>query len=669
MDDNTSVETPLEDLKDVRKLPEPGEPMDLDDDVRAKLAKRLCALWDEARQGRDVDTRNDPGNATEPGLVWDWREYNVKTDMTPKSFPVRGPNGEPMSAQFALPVVHTTVNALMAQWMSVVYDNNPLFQADPANESLADAGERAERYLDYLCDHGMAFNATDRKCVERMAMEGVGIKYWRWDVEKDRRYDRKQTAIVERDDADEGPRCYVVPRQDFHMWPTNSTDPDKAEYVFIRRDMPAIEIEADHDGEKPRYTLTDAQYKTLRGEQTNPDGSPRAETADTPELSRRVVDVVDVYGVYAESGEYTDCLFTLFPSVEALAYATVSRLGSMRPVSFHYAYDHGDDWCGKSVPQIIRGVNAGFRQFVLQAANGATLEHLLNQTAVVDADADVEIQLGKFNPVKNINGFKYIDYRASPANYQMIELFEHQLEKATGLNDNVLGAYAPADTTATQTRAAMGAGSLQFQESIRLRNEGLKRDADVVSRLIAAFAEDSINFYTPLTDGEKEERRKKAADEAKSAMEGISQVLGVAPDALPVPEKPKSATKLQRKVKASDFDEMDWVVAGSVPGLDKQAKVADAMLLIQTVLPMEQDHPERVWEFCNNLLVAMRVENVERFIGEKPEPEDEATPQATPQDIATLLGADEMGGGVAPQGMDPGMPPQPMPQPVPGGMM
>jgi hypothetical protein len=72
-----------------------------------------------------------------------------------------------------------------------------------------------------------------------------------------------------------------------------------------------------------------------------------------------------------------------------------------------------------------------------------------------------------------------------------------------------------------------------------------------------------------------------------------------------------------------------------------------------------------VWEYANNLLSAMRVENVERFIGEKPQPEDETTPKPTPQDIATLLGADEPGA-MAPQGLD-GMPVQG--NPMAGGVM
>lgn len=246
----------------------------------------------------------------------------------------------------------------------------------------------------------------------------------------------------------------------------------------------------------------------------------------------------------------------------------------------HYAIGFGHLLCN---------LNEAANSLINQVVDAGTLANLSGKTGFISKrmgfkKGDIELELGKFKEIdiptmddisKGIWQFKFND--ASPVLFQLLGAITTYSKEIASISEGLLGKLPPSDTTATSMMAVMEQG-LKVYSTIHKRLHRALRD-----ELRKLFYMNSIyldeNEYAQVQDS-------------------------------------KSGEMITFQSGRQDFMNSVDVCPSSDPNITSRAeKLMKAKEVYQTLAgnPLVMQNPFAMYEITNDYLLAMGVENVERF--------------------------------------------------------
>lgn len=650
--DTTNI-TDIATLTGILPYTKPGKALSLPDSAGAAIVD----VWSKARY-KPTDTKSETDGLS---IEEAWKRYLCRVKSESSDI-ITDAKGSKLGVLYRFPYHHETINALCAQQMAPCYATDPYFAATAVDPKLEDRAPDAERAMRHLCEDIIDYKAARRKVIERAHIEGVGIMHipyrrrtqWTWDED-----DNGSVETVY-----DAPACEVIPRDRFFVWP-ETPDIDNAVLVGIQSDMQPSELLADRERPESErlYTISDEAWQRFTGGNSEGKVEQDGDSIDERCKPYTRLDVYTRLPMRVPGGgiQLVLCLLTVIEEANAVIQATPCKLAEHVPVVLWYPYDHGDALDGKSTVDLIDAPVMMAQDARTYSANIARINALGAMTPIGDADEDFTLSYGQFNRTRGNVTFPpqivFMDgERLAAAAFQ-------EMARATGINDNMLGQVVEERRTATETRAAMGGASLISEQSTRLLEESDTRSVKLIARQQFLHGQFPMQFATEATDAETYEAEKSAAEAAAEATVDLDSLLEPDGEDIPLPKVPTKKPKAikKRTVSREAFGSgIVWSLSGNAAGIDKQASMNEMQWFIATCAAIDAlpEPEDRKWELKNRAASVVKLENVEKYIGPKPDPNEQpmAMPGTTPMAGAPGIPMNGAGG-------------QPVPTMNPSGMM
>lgn len=674
---NILTPNPLGIGKATRKLPEePGMPIDISDDERAKLTTELVGQFHEVESARAP---------MEARIKRHWKEYFEDEAHLATT------NGIlEKASNVNVPLLQWVCNGVLAQLVQSTFGASPFFLVNAGRSGDPERAGRVEKYFDYLVDNDLDYPALVEQMYLRALLEGAGIAYVWWERKYEFTYERissKSEALSATEESvfqpkwiakwrvvSESPKVDVVPRSQFYMFPNDSPDPQKAQSVFYVCEITRNKlIRGKKDG---TYVATDEEWKKILGsgdgQAARFDEKGEGDSSLATASARRTFSALFCYTNWDADGDGLEepCTFLILEEAEVMVQAVLTRSGSRRPFELFHVMPQANRPFAITMGQLVDWAAGVMNTLLNQKLNDTNLRHLMAKTLIygINSGFDPELfKLGKPFQVQDPSQITTISIDAMPEILGLLEYIVSIVERQTGLSDVFMGKSAEGSQTATETQATVSLGSARFDQMVKRLDRGHKRVASQLGRLHYEYMEDETLSYYVQADRSTQDKA------LRDTMAGAEQ-MGMDPAEVSKMWPTKGLME-EQKVKREDFAPdpgLDYEAHGSSASMNRDVRIRDASNRLQMFGADQTIGLPGQWELKKDLLEAQGVAAPERIIGEKPDAQvaiPTVGPDGQPVDTDSMNPAAPQPG-MPPPGATQGggqVPPMPvMPNPAPG---